>query len=64
MSTTTCQFSPASLFRTSQDEEVVWEMASLKMRSMTLAAENEALRGHVQHLQDELASFERNDQVS
>jgi hypothetical protein len=46
-----------------QDEGSAWEMASLKMRSTTLAAENEALRGHVQHLQDVFARLERNVQV-
>ncbi|CAL8470915.1 g10457 [Coccomyxa elongata] len=33
-------------------------MADLHIRSTSLAAENEALRGHVQHLQDKIARFE------
>ncbi len=40
------------------------EMADLHHRSTSLAAENEALRGHVQHLQDKVARLEDTITVS
>ncbi|BDA45491.1 hypothetical protein COCOBI_07-2780 [Coccomyxa sp. Obi] len=42
----------------SQDKAMSSEMADLHIRSTSLAAENEALRGHVQHLQDKIARLE------
>lgn len=32
-----------------------WELSSLRMRSATLSAENEALRSHVSQLQEQVA---------
>ncbi len=48
----------------SQDKAMSSEMADLHIRSTSLAAENEALRGHVQHLQDRIARLEDTITVS
>ena len=41
-----------------------WELSSLRMRSATLSAENEALRSHVSQLQEQVALLCEDLQVS